>query len=87
MNLQRNNHITKPYLMMQYELSDRGGVFDLIFLQGLHHQRVILPELSKQLAPVRGPPEQDLTWNNFKKSKKTDHATAVDINLIPCQRI
>lgn len=63
------------------------GIFYLIFLQGLHHQRIILPELSKQLAPVRGPPEQDLICNNLKNSEKTDHATPVNINLAQCQQI
>lgn len=75
---------------MQYELTGSqmswGQVFlYLIFLQGLHHQCVILPELSKQLDPGRGPSEQDLTWNNFKESKKTD--VAVNVNLKQRQQV
>lgn len=57
------------------------GTSYLVFLQGLHHQRVILPELSKQLAPVRGPFEQDLICNNVKDSK-TDHTTPVNIKVV-----
>lgn len=39
-------------------------VFYLVFLQCLHHQCVVLPELSEQLAPVRSPSEQDLLCSN-----------------------
>lgn len=47
-----------------------GGSFYLVLLQGLHHQCIILPELSKQLAPAGGPSEQDLICNSSKNSKK-----------------
>ena len=41
-------------------------VLYLVFFQGLHHQRIILPELSKQLAPVGGPFKQGLTCSDIK---------------------
>lgn len=55
---------------VSYSVNSAAENVNLIFLQGLHHQHIIFPELSDQLALVRGPSEQDLTCKNVEKSNK-----------------
>lgn len=55
---------------MSHEADSTAGNVNLIFLQGLHHKHIIFPELSDQLALVRGPSEQNLTCKNVEKSNK-----------------
>lgn len=60
-----------------YGTNSAAGNVNLVFLQRLHYQHVIFPELSDQLALVRRPSEEDLACNKVKNSPKKNTTVSI----------